>query len=630
MSTGQGVGSLILADAIIANTPNGIVTSLHAENSTSLLLHNVGFFNVKTAVVDSVKNKVLLAGGDEVLKDSWGFGTMTDASGVRSFVNGADIPVMNRSSKMTGTQAYVKPNWFTRRRPQYEDLTTGDIVNVKDFGVRGDGVTDDTIILNWVLLYAANLSSVVYFPHGVYAIKDTLRVPVGSRIMGQAWPQIMAMGPKFQDVDSPHVAVKVGDPGDVGIVEIQDMLFTTAGPTAGAVVVEWNIAQSTKGSAAMWDSHIRIGGAYGSRLRKQQCPKQSGSVNANCIGASLLLHLTPTSTPYLENIWAWVADHDLDLRTQDQIDVYSARGILVESKQAWLYGTSSEHNVLYQYQLSGAENILLAMIQTESPYYQPEPLAPLPFTPGRFSNDPKFDDCTANKMKCALSWAVRIVDSSNVYMLGSGLYSFFSGYSQTCLDTNNCQQKGFEIEQSTNIWIYNLCTKAIVEMVSPFNGVPTYAKDNMNGFLSSILAWLGGSEEPAGQREFAGFTIYSTLSLENLDLPSSCKTALTERIKCHPHVETMTKFGYHGTLENTTLADSVCEPSCGRSLQQWYNSVARNCAGYQMSRGASPIMFGARMWAGFNETCSKDETTGEYCNGRASFPYPNLTLLRLC
>jgi hypothetical protein len=70
MRNGQGVGSLILADAIIANTPNGIVTSLHTENSTSLLLQNVGFFNVKTAVVDSVKNHVLLPGGNEVLKDS--------------------------------------------------------------------------------------------------------------------------------------------------------------------------------------------------------------------------------------------------------------------------------------------------------------------------------------------------------------------------------------------------------------------------------------------------------------------------------------------------------------------------------------------------------------------------------
>ncbi|KAL4875747.1 pectate lyase superfamily protein-domain-containing protein [Aspergillus karnatakaensis] len=614
LSTGQGVGSLILADAIIANTPRGVVTSLHAENSTSLLLHNVGFFNVDIAVIDAVKDVVLLAGGDEVLKDSWGFGLVTDATGVQSFVDGADISVMKRPPKMTGDQEYVKANWFTRRRPQYEELDAEDIVNVKHFGVKGDGTTDDTVSLNWVLSYAANLSSVVYFPYGIYMIKDTVHVPVGSRVMGQAWPQIMASGSKFEDIDSPHVAVRVGDPGDVGIIEIQDMLFTVSGPTAGAVLVEWNVEQSVKGSAAMWDSHIRIGGAAGSKLQKQQCPKNTGRVNPDCIAASLLLHLTPSSTPYLENIWVWVADHDLDVITQDQIDVYAGRGILIESKQAWLYGTSSEHSVLYQYQLSQAENILMAMIQTESPYYQPVPLAPAPFTPGAFPNDPRFDDCKDNSLLCAVSWAVRVVDSSSIWMLGSGLYSFFSDYSQDCLDTGDCQQRGLEIEQSYDIWIHNLCTKAIIEMVSPLNGVPTYARDNVNGFLSSILAWLGGSKQTAGERDFPGFSIYSTASLEDLDLPTTCKTSLSEKVKCDPYVRSMTGVKYHGSLENDTLTELVCDPSCGSSLQQWYDSVERNCAGHNLTRGAPPVLHGGRMWAGYNETCSKDEDTGKYCN----------------
>ncbi|KAH1734685.1 hypothetical protein KXV22_007950, partial [Aspergillus fumigatus] len=129
---------------------------------------------------------------------------------------------------------------------------------------------------------------------------------------------------------NPHVAVQVGQPGDTGIVEIQDMMFTVSGATAGAILVEWNIHESSKGSAAMWDSHIRVGGAIGSNLQKDQCPKKTGSINPDCIAASLLLHLTPKSSAYLENIWVWVADHDLDVITQDQIDVYSARGVLIE------------------------------------------------------------------------------------------------------------------------------------------------------------------------------------------------------------------------------------------------------------------------------------------------------------
>lgn len=173
-----------MTDAIIANTPNGIITSLHAENSTSLLLQNVGFFNVKTAIIDSVQNKILLAGGDEVRKASWGFGMVSDVSGVGSFADGEDIPAILRPTQLLGTQAYVDSNLFTCRRPQYETLVADQIVNVKNLGAKGDGTTDDTAILNYALSYAANLSSIVYIPHGVYMIHDTLHVPVGSRIMG--------------------------------------------------------------------------------------------------------------------------------------------------------------------------------------------------------------------------------------------------------------------------------------------------------------------------------------------------------------------------------------------------------------------------------------------------------------
>jgi hypothetical protein len=93
------------------------------------------------------------------------------------------------------------------------------------------------------------------------------------------------------------------------------MMFMVSSPTAGAVLVKWNVEQSVKGSAAMWDLHICVGGAIGSKLQREQCPKQTCRVNLNYIAASLLLHLTPSSTAYLKNIWVWVADHDLDVIT---------------------------------------------------------------------------------------------------------------------------------------------------------------------------------------------------------------------------------------------------------------------------------------------------------------------------
>lgn len=62
----------------------------------------------------------------------------------------------------------------------------------------------------------------------------------------------------------------------------------------------------------MWDSHFRVGGASGTDLQLADCPAGATSVNTDCKAASLLLHVTSQASGYFENIWAWVADHDLD------------------------------------------------------------------------------------------------------------------------------------------------------------------------------------------------------------------------------------------------------------------------------------------------------------------------------
>jgi hypothetical protein len=44
----------------------------------------------------------------------------------------------------------------------------------------------------------------------------------------------------------------VGQDGQTGTAELQDLLFTTKGATAGVVLVEWNLKADKSGSAAMW------------------------------------------------------------------------------------------------------------------------------------------------------------------------------------------------------------------------------------------------------------------------------------------------------------------------------------------------------------------------------------------
>jgi glucan 1,3-beta-glucosidase len=61
----------------------------------------------------------------------------------------------------------------------------------------------------------------------------------------------------------------------------------------------------------------------------------------------MTMHITPSaSNLYLENVWLWTADHDVEDANLTQITVYNGRGLYVESTSGpiWLVGTAVEHH----------------------------------------------------------------------------------------------------------------------------------------------------------------------------------------------------------------------------------------------------------------------------------------------
>ncbi|KJR87858.1 LysM domain protein [Sporothrix schenckii 1099-18] len=633
-STGQGVGSMIITDCVFYFVDTAIKTTLVADNSSSFLLQNSLFVQVPVAVYDTGAAKTLLAGSStgNVQVASWGFGNIVSGtSGTSVFQNGNAItaPVRPASLLPVGSG-----NWFTRSAPTYADasIPATAIVNVKTKGAAGDGATDDTAALNQALAAAANASQIVFFPYGVYVVTDTLHIPLGSRIVGQAWSTIAGRGARFQDATNPRAVVQVGRAGDAGTVEISDMLFSVIGPTAGAVVVEWNVHEDTnssaKGSAAMWNSHIRVGGNVGSSLQAATCPMStSGTPKPACVAASLLFHLTPAASAYIENFWVWTADHDLDIASQDMINVYTGRGVLIESQgPTWLWGSASEHSVLYQYQFSRASNLFCSMLQTESPYFQPSPGAPAPFVPGMFPDDPTFADCAlpiAANSRCALAWPVRILDSTDIFVYSAGLYSWFQSYAKNCEIGNNCQDGAMDIQRSENVWIYNLCTKAIVNMVTPLGTAVTVGRLNQNGFLASILGWLEGATTIVGDR-FAGWSVFASGSLVGLGLSSACEAALYQTVKCDDSARNLLAAdAYLGSTGNKTLTGLVCEAVCEASIAYVRQSVAAACAVTPHLPGTNVPFVSVvdRLWSNWNQTCFVDPTTGTNCNDViAAFP----------
>ena len=481
-ASAQTVGSVMLVDSVIANTPIGVSTVYStgegATNGT-LILDNVDMSNnVPVAVSNAASKATILAGNTKI--SSWMQGRAY-SSDTGDAIQGSQTAVTKPATLLNSAG-----DVYTRSKPQYETLPVSSFLSAKAAGAKGDGVTDDTAAIQ-ALFNSASASDVVYFDHGAYVITSTVKVPTDIRITGEIWPLIMAKGTAFADQASPTPVFQVGQVGDTGSVEMSDLIFETLGPAPGAILVEWNVAETSQGSSGMWDVHMRIGGTAGTELQSDTCaknPNVTAPANANCEGAFLLLHVTSKATIYLENNWFWVADHELDLSDHDQINIFNGRGVLIESEAGpvWMYGTSAEHSVLYNYQIANASNVYMALIQTETPYFQSNPDATTPFTTNAAYSDPVFSGTeSVNK-----AWGLRIVDSQDVLVYGAGLYSFFDNYDQTCLDTESCQTNIVSLENSAGVNIYGLSTKASVNMVTVDGTSAALDTDNRNNFCATV------------------------------------------------------------------------------------------------------------------------------------------------
>ena len=485
--TAQQVGSVIIMDSSIENTPIFVKTSTSAgsspKTSGSLILDNIRLSNVNIAIQSFTGATIL---GSSSVIDSWGQGYFYSKSGQGSFKQQTlDKPA--KPSVLLDSNG----NFFEKSFQQYENYQVSDFISVKSQGAKGDGKTDDTAAIQSALTNYAGCK-IIYFPAGFYVVTSTIYVPPGTRIIGEAWPVIAASGAFFQDESNPVPMLQVGKAGEQGLVEISDIIFATQGQAPGAILVEWNIRDpdGNQGAAGMWDAHFRIGGALGTKLDSTNCQKFTASTS-NCKASYLALHLTPSSSAYLENVWVWTSDHDLD-NGHSQISIFNARGVLIESTNGpvWMYGTASEHHTLYQYNLVNTKNVVMGLIQTETPYYQSAPPAPSPFTVNSNLNDPDFSRCGAS-LPCAMAWGLRVKGSSDVFVYGAGLYNFFQNYDQGCLTGENCQEAMVEVDgQSNGVHVYNLNTKASTKMVTVDEVGVVYQADNRNTFCSTITGFL--------------------------------------------------------------------------------------------------------------------------------------------
>ncbi|KAM6513794.1 hypothetical protein FALCPG4_015007 [Fusarium falciforme] len=476
------VGSASFVDSSFSNVSTAILVAPPKREagsaSTGIVLDNVVFEKVERAVA-GINGATLLEVSPKV--EYWVLGPVY--SPAREFSWGS-----NTTSRPHRRQAGLLDSdgaFFERAKPQYGDRMLSEFVHLTDFGAKGDGRTDDTEAFQQALWYSQG--KVLFVDAGSYILTKTVVVPLGTKLVGEAWSQLVASGSYFQNAKKPKAMLQVGRQGDVGSIEMQDLLLTSRGPTAGLIVIEWNVKAEKPGSAGLWDCHVRLGGAVGTNLTADDCPAGGHDPNPKCKVASLMMHITRKASGYFENMWLWAADHMIDDKNLDdanntmiQTSIYAARGLLVESTEpTWLYGTSSEHSVFYQYKFNGARNVFAAMIQSESPYFQPKPQAPSPFNDavGALPGDPDYNQTAGVPHE---SWALVMRKSADVLIAGAGLYSWSASFDEDCVDQQACQKGLVLLENNfANVKIQSLVTIGTENMVVQ-EGFTVSALDNLH------------------------------------------------------------------------------------------------------------------------------------------------------
>ena len=505
----QTVGSVIVQDSVFKKTPKGVITAYSKTSNipatgNTLIIDNCDFSGSDIAVADP-NGATILKGGSKVASWIQGHGYTTGVDNEpQASTCAASAPTASNTKLQAPLAAPTKPpslltkdgKVFERVKPQYEHISTTSFISIKSAGAKGDGKTDDTAAIQKAL-DGIKSDQIAYFDHGAYVVTKTIKVPKNIKITGEMWPVILATGPTFSNPSSPVPVFQIGQHGDSGAVEISDLIFSTKGRAPGAILVEWNLSAQpkTQGASGLWDVHFRVGGFAGTELQSDKCAKNPNATGPypvekinQCTGAFLLLHITQRGSVYVENAWFWVADHELDRSDHGQIDIFNGRGVLVENNDGpvWLYGTSSEHSQLYNYQIAHAKDVYMGLIQTETPYMQGKPTALSGgFVPDtKHFSDPDFADCKTDA--CKKAWGLRIVGSRDVLVYGAGLYSFFDNYGQSCLKGENCQENMVDVQCSSDVYLYGLSTKAARDMVSVDGKGLVKDTENRNGFCATV------------------------------------------------------------------------------------------------------------------------------------------------
>lgn len=265
MSQGGNVittSSMVIQDSVFNNVSQAGIISKFSNQSTptaagTLVLDNVEFVNTPIALTYANNTDVVLTGNRKIKSFVQGT-TYSVFDGLQSVNNETCYePEANFARVQTEADPPPKPvslldadgKFFERSKPQYIGEPASSFVSIMDYGCSNDGKTDVTACVQ-DFLNSITTGQIAFIDQGAYVISDTITVPNNIKIIGEIWPLFMVDGSSstFSDMNNPTPAFRVGQPGDVGAVEMSEIIFQTIGPAPGAIMMEWNLAAESQGA----------------------------------------------------------------------------------------------------------------------------------------------------------------------------------------------------------------------------------------------------------------------------------------------------------------------------------------------------------------------------------------------
>jgi glucan 1,3-beta-glucosidase len=261
------IGTMTLADSAFNNVGTGVVTEFNCTfqppAAGGILIDNVDFTSA-TVAVGTNEGNVILQGGH--LVDGWAQGPIyltsyhtqvyPDHNNDTCWIPTSDglcyQGPYKHPTRPAGLFDLDRDKILDRAKPTYDDWTVDQFVSAKAFGCAGDGITDDSACLQQ-FFDSVDWNSIAYLDHGAYVVSQQIFIPVNIRIVGEGWPLIMIkQSPIWNNINDPLPAFIVGNKGDVGKLEMQDIIFETLGPVPGAILMEWNLEEDAPGSAGKY------------------------------------------------------------------------------------------------------------------------------------------------------------------------------------------------------------------------------------------------------------------------------------------------------------------------------------------------------------------------------------------